>query len=139
MLWKWKEARPSGSSLKVRKHLNGGTFFNVIIIVVILVVVGWATAVFSAPYLRKNKLEHVMGEYMREYKQLGERQVYDLIIKRANEIGIPGLTDENIYFDGDINKLSTMRIKYKEAINLPGGNAYVLDMEAECILTIPNN
>lgn len=138
MQWRWSEARRPGNMERVRNNLSGGTKFNIFITLVLLAVIGWAVAVFSAPYLRKSKLENVMEDYMREYHRLGYDGMIEEIIKEAKKIqGLPELYPKNFHFEGDIGIDSTLRCEYSEFINLPGGRAYRLDMVAEVTIKIP--
>jgi hypothetical protein len=64
------------------KFLAGGFRLNVIIAICLLAVIGWGVAVFSAPYLRKSRLQNIMTDWMRDYYKIG----YDDMIERSKPI-----------------------------------------------------
>jgi len=137
MQWKWREVKRSGSSSRKSERLSGGTKFNVFLVLVFLVAVGWAVATFSAPYLRKDKLENTMADRMRF---LSKSNVEDMIIDltdEAKKIGLPPLTRENFYFEGGPGQDSLLRVKYVEKIKLYDDKWYVMPLVAEKELHIP--
>ena len=138
MEWRWSEIRQSGGHWRKRsKRFSGGTKFNIFLVLCFLALVGWGVAVFSRPYLRKTRLERVMGEYMRDYQSLGEEEMIERVIKEAEKLGIQGLTQDNFEFEGGVGKDSTFRCSYNEFIKLPGNKFYKIEIKAEKNLFIP--
>jgi len=139
MQWRWSEARRAGSMEWARNNFqSGGTKFNIFILLVILGVLVWGGVVFSAPYLRKSRLENIMGDWMREYKHYGYDGMVEAIIKDAKKIkNMPELTKDNFSFEGDVGVESTLRCEYTEEIKLPGNRYYQLNMVAEKTIEIP--
>lgn len=139
MQWRWSGARRTGSMERARNNfLSGGTKFNIFIILVILAVLVWGGVVFTAPYLRKSRLENIMEDWMREYRHYGYNGMIEEIIKEAKKIkNMPELTKENFKFEGDVGVDSTLRCEYTEFIRLPRDRYYKLDMVAEKTIKIP--
>jgi len=138
MPWKWSEAKGSGSMERERfNHLSGGAKFNIAIILCVLALVGWGVAVFTAPYLRKARFENRMADWMREYRKIGYDAMIEELIKEAKKAGLPPLTEENFEFEGDVGQESVLRCHYQEAIKLPRGRYYVINMVLEKQIKIP--
>jgi len=138
MQWKWNEARPSGRRSGRNRLLSGGTKVNVIIGLLVLVIIGWAVAMFSRPYLRKSKFEHMMADEMREIAKTNdpEAMITDLITE-AQGLGLPPLTRDDFFFEGGKGKPSLLRVKYTEKIRLFDDKWYIIPMVAEKELNIP--
>jgi hypothetical protein len=110
---------------------SGGTKINILIFLVILVVIGWAVAVFSGPYLRKSKFEHAMADNMRYLVKSDEYTVVQNCIEDAQKMGLPEIKRENIDYKLEVGKESFMKIKYQETVKLFGDKRVILNMEAD--------
>jgi len=116
----------------------GGTKFNILIVLCVLALIGWGVAVFSAPYLRKSRLQNIMGDWMREYYKYGYDGMLENIISEAKVAKLPPLTPENFKFEeGEAGRESVLSCYYTESIKLPGGRYYVIKMVAEKRIIIP--
>jgi len=138
MRWKWNEASPSGKWSRGNRLLFGGTKVNVIIGLLALVAIGWAVAMFSRPYLRQSKFEHMMGDEMREVAKTNDPEaMITNLITDAQTLGLPLLTRDDFFFEGGKGKPSLLRVKYTEKIRLFDDKWYVIPMVAEKELNIP--
>lgn len=116
---------------------RGGTKFNIIILLLIFVIVGYGTAKFGGPYLRKEKFEKEMENFMRRYARMGESLMIADLIKQAEVIGLPPLTKDNFHFEGDVGVDSVLTCTYVEQIKFPGGKVYNWQLVAEKRMKIP--
>jgi len=136
MRWKWSEAKLSGSRRK-SSRLAGGAKINIVIILCLLALIGWGVAVFSRPYLRKNKFEHIMAERIREFGSTGQEGMIRALIELARKQGLPELSRDDFEFEGGVGKDSVLRVSYKERVRLFDDKWYIIPMVAEKQLHIP--
>ncbi len=139
MQWKWSGAKGSGNMERAsNKYISGGAKIKFFLVLIALALIGWSVAVFSAPYLRKSKFQHQMEDRMMDYAHTGYDDMIEQLIAEARKDGLPALQPESFEFSGgDLGEISTLRCKYQEAIKLPAGRFYVIDMTAEITAKIP--
>ena len=116
---------------------QGGFKLKVVLVLAFLALVGWAGAVFSAPYLRKARFEKLMEDYMRDYVRIGLDGIIENLIKEAKNLGLPELKPKDFQFEGGPGEDSTLRCFYTEVIKLPGNYQIVIQMKAEKTIKIP--
>ena len=138
MRWRWSAARRAGNRVwKKSESEAGGTKFNVILVLCLLALVGWGAASFGGPYLRKYRLQNIMMDWMRDFKNVGEDMMLEEIVKDAQKSGLKQLKREDCRFQGDIGVDSFVHCEYQESVRLPGERYYVIPMVVEKHIKIP--
>ncbi len=138
MRWRWSEPKRAGNPGRKKSEFQaGGAKFNFILVICALALVGWAVVVIGGPYLRKARLEGIMADWMRDYKNVGEDMMMDQIVSDAQKSGLKQLKREDCTFQGDVGVDSFVHCEYEESIKLPGDRYYVIPMVAEKHIKIP--
>jgi len=118
---------------------RGQSKFWVIVAVLIVGGLVYGVVLFGPIYQHKWKFDKEMEDTLRiEYARQGEDKVIEDLIRKAQAIGLPHLTEENFNCaECEAEKMSTFTCDYKERIEFPGGNFYDMPIHIEIRIKIP--